>query len=173
MREYGVVICFVCLEDRTLSKKRPGFKIFFVTQLGHCLSTIAFILNIYLQGCQLGPFGTKSQKFGPKWHFPAPKFSFGLLALIGPFSRGWPHARIKSDHPGSWLRNHIFSLFWLIHCRFSPNSYILKVFYYKILLGSLEFLSYVKVIPSEYLVLTAVVEVAVRTVTLPNLLFFR
>jgi len=29
MREYGVVVCFVCLEDQTLAKKRPSFKIFF------------------------------------------------------------------------------------------------------------------------------------------------
>ena len=103
-----------------------------------------------------------------------PKFSFGPLALFWPFSRiGWPLAKIISDHPRSCLRNHIFSLFWLIHCRFSPNSYILKVFDYKILLGSLEFLSYVKVSSSEYLLLAgaAVVEVVVRTVTLPNLLF--
>ena len=39
------------------------------------------------------------------------------------------------------------------------------------MLGSLEFLSYVKVSSSEHLLLAAVVEVAVRTVTLPNLLF--
>ena len=29
MREYGVVVCFVCLEDQTLAKKQPSFKIFF------------------------------------------------------------------------------------------------------------------------------------------------
>jgi len=39
----------------------------------------------------------------------------------------------------------------------------LKFFDYKILLGSLEFLSYVKVSSSENLLLAAVVEVAVRT----------
>jgi len=51
---------------------------------------------------------------------------------------------------------------------------MLKVFDYKIVLGSLEFLSYVKVSSSEHLLLDAVEElVAVRTVTLPNLLFFR
>jgi len=49
----------------------------------------------------------------------------------------------------------------------------LKVSDYKILLGSLEFLSYMKVSSSEYLLLAAVVEVAVRTVTFPNVLFFR
>jgi len=49
----------------------------------------------------------------------------------------------------------------------------LKVFGYKILLGYLHFLSYVKASSSEYLLLGAVVEVAVKTVTLPNLLFFR
>jgi len=48
-----------------------------------------------------------------------------------------------------------------------------KGFDYKILLEFLEFLSYVKVSSSEYLLLAAVVEVAVRAVTLPNLLFFR
>jgi len=48
MREYGVVVCFVCIEDQTLAKKRPSFKIFFVSQLGHSLSTIVFILDIYL-----------------------------------------------------------------------------------------------------------------------------
>jgi len=46
---------------------------------------------------------------------------------------------------------------YVIHCRFSPNSYILKVFDYKILLGLLEFLSYVKVRSSEYLLLAAVI----------------
>jgi len=46
----------------------------------------------------------------------------------------------------------------------------LKVFDYKILLGCLEF--NVKVISSEYLLLAAVVEVAMRTVTLPNFLLF-
>jgi len=61
-----------------------------------------------------------------------------------------------------------------MHCRFSPNAYMLKVFDYKIVLGSLEFLSYVKVSSSEHLLLDVVEElVAVRTVTLPNLLFFR
>ena len=66
----------------------------------------------------------------------------GPKIFVWPFSgMGWPLARIRSDHPVSCLRNHIFSLFWLIHCRFSPNLYFLKVSGYKILLGSLEFLS--------------------------------
>ena len=39
----------------------------------------------------------------------------------------------------------------VIHRRFSPNSYILKVFDYKILLGSLEVVSYLGVSSSEYL----------------------
>ena len=39
-----------------------------------------------------------------------PKILFGPLALFCPFSRiDWPLARIRSDHPGSCLRNHIFS----------------------------------------------------------------
>jgi len=87
---------------------------------------------------------------------------------------GWPFAWIRSDHPWSCLRNHIFSLFCLIDCRFSSNSYILKAFGYKILLGSLEFLRVYLHQNWEYLLmlLAAVVEVTVRTVTLPNLLFF-
>jgi len=40
-------------------------------------------------------------------------------------------------------------------------------------LGSVELLSYLKVSSLEHSLLAAVVEVAVRTVTLPNLLFFR
>jgi len=48
MREYGVVVCFVCLEGQTLAAKRPSFKIFFVTQFDHSLSTIVFILDICL-----------------------------------------------------------------------------------------------------------------------------
>jgi len=48
MREHGVVVCFVCFEGQTLATKRPSSKIFFVKQLGHSLSTIVFILDIYL-----------------------------------------------------------------------------------------------------------------------------
>ena len=47
------------------------------------------------QGCQVGPFWAKFQKFGPKYHLLAPKFSFGPLALFWPISRiDWPLARI-------------------------------------------------------------------------------
>jgi len=66
----------------------------------------------------------------------------GPKIFVWPFSRlDWPLARIRSCYPGTCLRSHIFSLFWLIDCRFSPNSCILKVFTYKILLRYLDFLS--------------------------------
>jgi len=41
-----------------------------------------------------------------------------------------PLARIRSHHSGTCLRNDNFSLLLLIDCRFQPNCYILKVFYY-------------------------------------------
>ena len=89
-------------------------------------------------------FRVKIQKFGRKLHLLDKKFVFGPLFFVffKPFSRiDWPLAvaRIISNHPGSCLKNpnHIFSLFWQIDCRFLPNSYILKDFYYEILLGSL------------------------------------
>ena len=39
------------------------------------------------QGCQVGPFGNKFQKFGPKSRLLAPHVSFGPLALFWPFFR--------------------------------------------------------------------------------------
>jgi len=50
MREYGGDICFARLATQTLAKKLIQFQRLFITQLGHrhCLSTIAFILDIYL-----------------------------------------------------------------------------------------------------------------------------
>jgi len=39
------------------------------------------------QGCQVGPFGARFQKFGPKQHLLAPKFLFGPFWLVfGPFA---------------------------------------------------------------------------------------
>jgi len=90
----------------------------------------------YAAGLSNWSFGDKFQKFGPKQNLLTPKFSFAPLGLFWPFSRiDWLLARIRSDHPVFCLRNQIFSLFWLIYCRFSPNSYIFKVFDYKILFG--------------------------------------
>ena len=37
------------------------------------------------QGCQVGPFGAKFQKFGPKQHLLAPKFRLALWLFFGPF----------------------------------------------------------------------------------------
>ena len=55
-------------------------------------------------------------------------FVWPFLARFWPFCRiDWLLAKIRFEQTGSCLINHIFSLFWLlsIHCRFSPNSYIL------------------------------------------------
>jgi len=62
---------------------------------------------------------------------------------------------------------------FLTDCRFYPNSYILKVLITKFCWDALSFCVNVKVSSSEYLLLAAVVEVAVTTVTLTNLLLFR
>jgi len=48
-----------------------------------------------------------------------------------------------------------------------------EVFYNKIASGSVEFLGYLKVSSLEHPLVAAVVEVAVRTVALPNIMFFR
>jgi len=64
-----------------------------------------------------------------------PKIFVWPFGFFWPFTRiDWPLARIRCDYPGSCLGSHIFSLFWLIDCRISPNFYILKVFDCKILL---------------------------------------
>jgi len=47
MLEYGGDIHFICLETDNLAKKRFSFKVFFLRH-GHCLATVAFILDIYL-----------------------------------------------------------------------------------------------------------------------------
>ena len=95
------------------------------------------------------------------------------MALFWPFSRiDWLLARIISDQPVSCLRNHIFSLFWLIDCRFSPNFHILKFFIMKFCYDPKSFWVNVKVRSSEYLLLAAVADEAVRSLMFPNLLLF-
>jgi len=118
-----------------------------------------------MQGCQVGLLGRNFRNLVPNNTLSDPDPKIFIL----PFGSFWPFSRIgcllaRIDHPGSCLRN-LFFTFLTINCRFSRNSYILKVFHYKILLGSLELLSYVKVSSSECLLLAAVVEVGVRTVT--------
>jgi len=61
--------------------------------------------KVLIQGCHVGPLGAKFLKLGPKifvWPFGS----------FWPFSRiDWPLSRIRSDHPWTCLRSHIFSLF--------------------------------------------------------------
>jgi len=47
MREYGGDMHFICLETQTLVKKRFSYEVLSLSH-GHCLATIAFILDIYL-----------------------------------------------------------------------------------------------------------------------------
>ena len=99
------------------------------------------------------------------------KFPFALWLFFSPFQDRLDPCKIYIWPRGFLSEKPCFFIFWLINCRFSPNSYILKVFDCKILLRSLQFELIWKLISSsECLLLAAVVEVAARTVTLPNLL---
>jgi len=97
----GLFCCWSLLRNNTVATNPQRFTLY-------CGSR-RFVACDYWTGLPGWPFWGQISEIWSQTTLAGPKISFGPLAIFWPFSRiDWPLARIRSDHPGSCLRNHIF-----------------------------------------------------------------